>query len=332
MNSDAQMGGTVGRMPIGNLPLAPNGIGTNRGPSRVPIGPGRSPVTTPKPVPAPQPKPVRPNPVVSKPVAPKPVAPKPAPTKTPSKLPISGAKSMVPGATQTKSSQSNSKSPAFFNPQTGKPWHLNDSSLDLSKLKPGELGTWTPGSKAVPGATQIKSSHMKKANILSLLYRYGVGITKRSAPRPKFSKRAELLGMFTNLLRGSKKAEDLVSGGKADDKPNSDFPKSEVEQGAKVEREHTSNPQLAREIAKDHLTESTDYYDRLKDMESKMEKDKAASYKKTVKVTSSSGVPSKTKSQVSKALDKGVKGYTPSQKKMAFVRAMQRAGLLRAGR
>ena len=38
-----------------------------------------------------------------------------------------------------------------------------------------------------------------------------------------------------------------------------------------TEREHTNNPQIALEIAKDHLAEGDDYYDRLEDMEDKME-------------------------------------------------------------
>jgi hypothetical protein len=37
----------------------------------------------------------------------------------------------------------------------------------------------------------------------------------------------------------------------------------ELQKGLKVEREHTSDPKVARKIAMDHLTETPDYYTRL---------------------------------------------------------------------
>ena len=39
-----------------------------------------------------------------------------------------------------------------------------------------------------------------------------------------------------------------------------------LEKGIKHEMEHTENEQVAKEIAKDHLTESADYYDKLEEM------------------------------------------------------------------
>lgn len=61
-------------------------------------------------------------------------------------------------------------------------------------------------------------------------------------------------------------APDLISGGKADTKQPA-TPQA-LSQGAKVEAEHTSSPAVAKEIAKDHLTEDPTYYDKLKKMES----------------------------------------------------------------
>lgn len=60
---------------------------------------------------------------------------------------------------------------------------------------------------------------------------------------------------------------DKLEGGKADDKPASAFDSEQVAKGKKVEKEHTNDPQLAKEIAKDHLEEIPDYYDRLQKME-----------------------------------------------------------------
>lgn len=75
----------------------------------------------------------------------------------------------------------------------------------------------------------------------------------------------------------SKSATDTIAGGKADDMPSSEFPKSQIEKGKKVEMEHTKNPQLAEEIARDHLEEFKDYYTRLDKMEEEAKAEKKGS-------------------------------------------------------
>ena len=67
------------------------------------------------------------------------------------------------------------------------------------------------------------------------------------------------------------KGEEL-KGGKGDNRPDSDFDPEQLKAGIKVELEHTSDRSKAEEIAKDHLTESPDYYKKLKVMEADMEK------------------------------------------------------------
>lgn len=47
------------------------------------------------------------------------------------------------------------------------------------------------------------------------------------------------------------------------------FNKKEIEQGIKVEREHTNSNLVALLIVKDHLSELPDYYKRLEKMENK---------------------------------------------------------------
>jgi hypothetical protein len=63
-----------------------------------------------------------------------------------------------------------------------------------------------------------------------------------------------------------------MKGGLADGKPDSAFPASAIAKGMKVESEHTNNPELKKEITKDHLEENKRYYDYLEDMEKKMKK------------------------------------------------------------
>lgn len=73
---------------------------------------------------------------------------------------------------------------------------------------------------------------------------------------------------------GMKMAADLIEGGKADEKKDSDFSSAQLAAGQKVEMEHTTDPAKAREISRDHLEEFPDYYTRLKAMENEAEKAK----------------------------------------------------------
>lgn len=80
-----------------------------------------------------------------------------------------------------------------------------------------------------------------------------------------------------------KVAEDKIEGGKADGRPDSDYPKDQLEKGMEVEKEHTDSEAEAKEITKDHLEEEKEldpdkdkddleYYDELGDMEDGLKK------------------------------------------------------------
>jgi hypothetical protein len=69
------------------------------------------------------------------------------------------------------------------------------------------------------------------------------------------------------------KVPNKLHGGKADKIPTSAFPAKKVAQGASVEKEHTSSKTLAKEIARDHLTEDMNYYEKLRKMEKKASSD-----------------------------------------------------------
>jgi len=74
------------------------------------------------------------------------------------------------------------------------------------------------------------------------------------------------------LLSNLAKAEK-IPGGKAAGRPDSDFDPKQLAMGIKVEMEHTKDKTKAKEIAKDHLAEISDYYTRLKTMEDKAKKE-----------------------------------------------------------
>jgi len=72
-----------------------------------------------------------------------------------------------------------------------------------------------------------------------------------------------------NIMHPRYKKESIV-GGLGDNKTDTSFNKTQLEKGIKVEREHTNNPKIAKEIAKDHLTEDKEYYKKLAKIEKKV--------------------------------------------------------------
>lgn len=54
--------------------------------------------------------------------------------------------------------------------------------------------------------------------------------------------------------------DDLLPGGKGDDRDPSEFSRKEIEMGTRHEMEHTNDRMKAREIAIDHLSEDPHYY------------------------------------------------------------------------
>ncbi len=63
------------------------------------------------------------------------------------------------------------------------------------------------------------------------------------------------------------KYKDKIPGGLADKKKPEDFDQVQLNKGIKVELEHTSNEEMAREIAMDHLMEDKNYYTKLEKVE-----------------------------------------------------------------
>ena len=106
----------------------------------------------------------------------------------------------------------------------------------------------------------------------------GLGLTAEEAwaiGHPVAEKLSEYLMVVPQL------GEEILVGGKGDNTQDSDFDSEQMEIGEKVEMEHVENnpnkqfaKQVAREIARDHLTEFPKYYDYLNILESLMEVDK----------------------------------------------------------
>jgi len=90
-----------------------------------------------------------------------------------------------------------------------------------------------------------------------------------------------------NKTAGKLKTAEMIPGGKAEGRPFTDFPIDQLIMGKEVEKEHTSDPNMALEIAKDHLEEFPNYYTALKGMEDKLksQKEKAADVEGEVPAT-----------------------------------------------
>ncbi|MFN5459247.1 MAG: DUF5661 family protein [Bacteroidota bacterium] len=63
------------------------------------------------------------------------------------------------------------------------------------------------------------------------------------------------------------KEPEKMKGGLGDNRPDSDFDAEQLKNGIKVEMEHTKDAKVAKEIAKDHLSEDPNYYKKLKKIE-----------------------------------------------------------------
>lgn len=101
-------------------------------------------------------------------------------------------------------------------------------------------------------------THFKKHNV----------VPKPNRPTNKDMKDLDRSEMKVNSPHAdADPPKQYLRGGVADKNRVSDFNKKELDRGTKVEREHTNNPGVAREIATDHLKEDPQYYKKLEKME-----------------------------------------------------------------
>ena len=93
----------------------------------------------------------------------------------------------------------------------------------------------------------------------------------RIAPASKNESNEAMEALVRNFHRNesseadgkAKTSSEKLIGGEGDYTSDSSYPKKELAKGVKHEAEHTKNKSVAKEIAKDHLSERRDYYSRL---------------------------------------------------------------------
>jgi ADP-ribose pyrophosphatase YjhB (NUDIX family) len=118
----------------------------------------------------------------------------------------------------------------------------------LNKLRRKNLDKWDADQRKMYEPTAAEQMMANHTNFM--------------APSVAAGRLAALRHIIANAAK--KTAADLLSGGSADNVPDSKFPKKELAIGAADEHEHTDNDQVAREIAKDHLQEDPQYYEKEK--------------------------------------------------------------------
>ena len=79
---------------------------------------------------------------------------------------------------------------------------------------------------------------------------------------------------YKSLLKEQTENRCKLPVGKHNDVSDSEFDKNELSMGIEVELEHTDSQEIAKCIAKDHLSEFPDYYTFLKRMEDILQKRK----------------------------------------------------------
>lgn len=85
---------------------------------------------------------------------------------------------------------------------------------------------------------------------------------------------------FDDKYKKASHWKDKLTGSESDNKRPSDFNQKDLEKGKKIELEHTDDPDIAKEIAIDHLDEHKDYYIGLTHMEKCLEEIKERAKKK----------------------------------------------------
>lgn len=146
-----------------------------------------------------------------------------------------------------------------------KVWAITVSSPDLSALRKSYgLSPLPNGDQPFHITVAVRRKNVLKDN--------GVAKFDNAAGRGELKAAESRTGQKEAAPAENSRAgqKDLLPGGAADHVPDREFSARSLAKGVKHEHEHTADDQIAKEIAKDHLSEDPDYY--RKHSEEKVEK------------------------------------------------------------
>jgi hypothetical protein len=131
-------------------------------------------------------------------------------------------------------------------------WAIQVSSPALSALRKSYgLSALPNGDHAFHITVAVRRKNVLRNNDVS---RFDVASGRGELKAAEFSRSG------TKLSRAGQK--DLLPGGKADNVPDREISPEALAEGQKDEHEHTRNDQVAKEIAKDHLLQDPQHYEK----------------------------------------------------------------------
>jgi hypothetical protein len=150
------------------------------------------------------------------------------------------------------------------------------NSEDLSQLKTKVATVLQNLKDQLPALAGLKTTNPDAYQAVLALVQSVISLGKQLSDTDKQLAKAEELskgmgempnypGFGTESIGLNKK--DLLPGGQADNMSPVEFDAKDLDEGTQHELEHTTDKDLAREIAMDHLAEDPDYYKKLKDIE-----------------------------------------------------------------
>lgn len=144
--------------------------------------------------------------------------------------------------------------------------HMKNLAKELQRKGFKQLAAKVQSSKRTSAQDETKQSSL--ADLQSAIIKFIKD--NPNAKDAEVHNLAKQLGVEPNILEDAtyKLLGDLIKGvGKHIDISDKEYDPKQLAMGIKIEHEHTDNDALAKEIAKDHLSEISDYYTRLVNME-----------------------------------------------------------------
>jgi hypothetical protein len=142
-------------------------------------------------------------------------------------------------------------------------WALQVTAPALSALRKSYGFSPLPKDEPFHITVAVRRKNVLRHNSVSKGNADTDGMPVQNSSRGELKAASAAENKHSNTLSRSGQ-KDLLPGGKADNIPDRDISPKALNEGQEDEREHTDNDQIAKEIAKDHLSQDPRYYEKEK--------------------------------------------------------------------